>query len=58
MPSLNSISIDRIDNNLGYTIENTHLVVKWINIGRRNATLDQIKQAIQDVIEANKETVA
>lgn len=55
--SLNSISIDRIENNLGYTKENVHLVAKWINIGRRNATLDQIKQAIQDVIEANKATV-
>lgn len=56
--SLNSISIDRIENTLGYTKENVHLVAKWINIGRRNATLDQIKRAIQDVIEANKVTVA
>lgn len=55
--SLNSISIDRIDNNLGYTKENTHLVAKWINIGRRNATLEEIKQAIKDLINANKATV-
>ena len=51
--SPNNISIDRKDNNLGYTKENVHLVTRWINLGRQSATLDQIKQAIQDVIEAN-----
>lgn len=52
--SMNSISIDRIDNNLGYTKENIHLTTKWINIGRRNATIDQLKQAIQDILNANE----
>lgn len=55
--SLNNISIDRKDNNIGYTKENIHLVAKWINIGRGTATLNQIKQAIKDLIDANKETV-
>ncbi len=52
---LNSISIDRIENTLGYTKDNVHLVAKWINIGRNTATIDQIKQAIQDVINANNQ---
>lgn len=51
--SLASISIDRIDNTIGYTKENVHLVAKWINLGRNSATLEDIKVAIQNLIIAN-----
>ena len=52
--ALNSISIDRKDNNLGYTKENVHLVTKWINVGRRTATLEEIQKAIQEIINTNR----
>lgn len=41
--SLMSISVDRIDNSLGYTVDNIHLVGKWLNIGRGTAPLSEIK---------------
>lgn len=48
--SLNSVSIDRIDNTIGYTKENIHLVTKWINLGRGTASLDEIKTAFHNAV--------
>lgn len=50
--SLDSVSIDRIDNTIGYTKENIHLVTKWINLGKNTASLDAIKTAFQNAVRA------
>jgi hypothetical protein len=47
--SLMSISIDRIDNSLGYHAANIHLVAKWLNIGRGTAPLDEIRSIVQRI---------
>jgi hypothetical protein len=37
----NSFSLDRLDSNLGYTIENTIIVTKFVNLSKSNLSLDE-----------------
>ena len=37
----NSISLDRLDSNLGYTIGNTIVVTKFVNNSKNNLSLDE-----------------
>lgn len=41
---LNTISVDRIDCNIGYTRDNVVLSCKFINLGRGNANKDEFKE--------------
>lgn len=57
---LDSISIDRIDNNAPHTITNTHLVCKFVNLGRRHHSLNEFinvlyKQLTIAEIRANRD---
>lgn len=51
--SLNSLSIDRIDNNIGHIIGNVQLVCLGINLAKNNSSNDDIKFAI-DCINGKK----
>lgn len=44
---INQVSIDRLDNNLGYVIGNVHLVALGINYLRNTFDLDDTKQFIE-----------
>ena len=37
----NTLSLDRLDSNLGYTIENTIVVTKFVNNSKNNLSLDE-----------------
>lgn len=37
----NSLSLDRLDSNLGYTIGNTIVVTKFVNNSKNNLSLDE-----------------
>lgn len=47
--TLFSISIDRIDNTLGYTPDNIQLVTKCMNLGRNTASIEEIKDFINQI---------
>ena len=55
--SLMSISIDRIDNNLGYTPENVHLVAKWLNIGRGTSSLYEIRELVNRLRQTHSDKI-
>lgn len=40
----NSPSLDRINNNKGYTVDNIHIISNRANILKRDASLDEIRQ--------------
>jgi len=44
-----TFSVDRIDNNLGYTLENIQIVHKLINQSRKNLTIEYYKELCQKV---------
>ncbi len=44
--SLYSISIDRIDNSIGYDKDNIQLTCRWANIGRGTASLEEMKKVV------------
>jgi hypothetical protein len=44
-----SLSIDRIDNNKGYTIENTIIVTKFINNCKNTLSIDEFIKCIKEV---------
>lgn len=43
-------SIDRIDNQLGYTLNNVHLVCKGVNLSRNDQSLDDYVKLCEDVV--------
>ncbi len=43
----NSISLDRLDSGLGYTIENTIIVTKFVNNSKTNLSLDEYIKLIK-----------
>ncbi len=47
----NSLSLDRLDSNLGYTIQNTIVVTKFVNISKSNLSLDEYLNLIKLVCE-------
>jgi hypothetical protein len=47
----NSLSLDRLDSNLGYTIQNTIVVTKFVNISKSNLSLDDYLKLIKLVCE-------
>jgi hypothetical protein len=47
----NSISLDRLDSNLGYTIDNTIVVTKFVNISKNNLSLDEYINLIKLVCD-------
>ncbi|MBD3350017.1 MAG: hypothetical protein GF364_00845 [Candidatus Lokiarchaeota archaeon] len=44
-----SCSIDRLDNNLGHTVDNIHLVLKCINRAKSRFTINQVNTWLEDV---------
>jgi len=42
-----SVSIDRIDNNMGYNKGNIRLVCKWVNLGRRRHTAREFRETLK-----------
>jgi hypothetical protein len=47
----NSISLDRLDSNLGYTVDNTIVVTKFVNISKNNLSLDEYINLIKLVCD-------
>lgn len=47
----NSLSLDRLDSNLGYTVENTVVVTKFVNISKNNLPLDEYLKLIRLVCD-------
>ncbi len=47
-----SISIDRLDSTLGYTIENSVLVTKFVNSSKNNLSLDEYIGFLREVCDA------
>ncbi len=47
-----SISIDRLDSNKGYTIENTILVTKFVNTSKSNLNVDEYRKLLEEVCNA------
>jgi len=43
------ISLDRLDNNLGYTIDNTILVTKFVNTSKNTLPLDDYLKLLKEV---------
>jgi len=43
------ISLDRLDSNLGYTIDNTILVTKFVNSSKNNLSLDDYIKLLKEV---------
>ena len=43
------LSLDRLDNNLGYTIDNTVLVTKFVNLSKNNLSLDEYLKLLKEV---------
>jgi hypothetical protein len=43
------ISLDRLDSNLGYTIDNTILVTKFVNSSKNNLSLDEYIKLLKEV---------
>lgn len=46
---LRSVSIDRIDSKVGYLKHNIQLVCKWVNLGKNNATNEQMIEIIREL---------
>ena len=46
-----SMSLDRLDSNLGYTIQNTIIVTKFVNNSKNNLSLDEYLNLIKLVCE-------
>ena len=49
--NLRPISLDRIDSDLGYTIDNVQLVCKWINLAKNTASNEQILAVLREFKE-------
>jgi hypothetical protein len=47
-----TISIDRLDSTLGYTIDNTVLVTKFVNSSKNNLSLDEYMKLLREVCDA------
>ena len=47
----NSLSLDRLDSSLGYTVENTIVVTKFVNNSKNNLSLDEYLKLIKLVCE-------
>jgi hypothetical protein len=45
------VSLDRLDSNLGYTIENTILVTKFVNSSKNELSLDEYKKLLKEVCD-------
>ena len=43
------LSLDRLDSNLGYTIDNTVLVTKFVNLSKNNLSLDEYLKLLKEV---------
>jgi hypothetical protein len=50
-----NVSIDRIDNKIGYTIDNVHLVCYVVNVARHDCTIDEYINWCKKVTEYNKD---
>ena len=49
-----TISFDRLNNDLGYTIENTILVVKFVNTSKNSMDIETFNKYIEDVYNGIK----
>ena len=49
-----NISLDRIDDNKGYTLDNVQYVCKRINIMRHKSTVEEFKEWCEKVSQTNK----
>jgi len=47
----NSLSLDRLDSNLGYTVQNTIIVTKFVNNSKNNLSLDDYLKLIKLVCD-------
>ncbi len=45
------LSLDRLDSDLGYTIDNTILVTKFVNISKNNLSYDDYVKFLKEVCE-------
>ena len=43
------VSLDRLDSNLGYTIDNTILVTKFVNSSKNNLPLEEYLKLLKEV---------
>lgn len=43
------LSLDRLDSNLGYTIDNTILVTKYVNLSKNNLSLNEYVKLLKEV---------
>ena len=43
-----AVSADRLDNSKLHTIDNIHLVCKWVNLARCNHTIDEIRDVLRN----------
>lgn len=46
-----SISVDRLHNELGYTVDNIVICCRFINLGRRNCPIQKFKKIINNIKE-------
>ena len=53
--SINSVSIDRIDNSIGYVVGNIRLVCKWVNLGRLDNDVNDFNFVLSNLIQNNYE---
>lgn len=44
----NSLSFDRLDSNIGYTVDNTILVTKFVNISKNTYSVHEFKQILEE----------
>ena len=45
------LSLDRLDSNLGYTIDNTILVTKFVNMSKNSLSYDEYVKLLKEVCE-------
>ena len=43
------LSLDRLDSELGYTIDNTILVTKYVNLSKNNLSLNEYVKLLKEV---------
>jgi len=53
---LDTCSVDRIDNNIGYVIDNIRLITLQANISKSTGTDDDLLNFCKDIIAHNKKT--
>lgn len=49
--NLCTMSIDRINNDQGYSVDNVHLVCKWVNLGRGSHSIQEMREVLGAIIQ-------